>query len=73
MLSSKWKREEGPLVSKVIFWACWQRNIILGKNYAGAYVIHLVSLQETDDTQIRVAPQGLNKGSICGVRAEPWC
>lgn len=28
-----------------------------------------MSLQETDDTQNRVAPQGLNTGSIYGVRA----
>lgn len=46
---------------------------MLGKSWTGAYVIHLVSLQETDDTQSSVVPQGLNKGSICGVRAEPWC
>lgn len=55
------------------FELCWQCDIMLGTSWAGAYVIHWASLQEADDTQIRVAPQGLNTVSVCGVRAEPWC
>lgn len=32
-------------------------------------ISHSVSLQETDDTQIRMIPQVFNKGDIYGIRA----